>query len=98
MKRRWIGVLLVSLGLAVLLLGEAESGSGPNLAVQFKARATVQKETICLSDIATVKGTPRSFVDKIGRLRIGESPDIGEVLILSREEIASQVHKANLSS
>ena len=98
MKRRWIGVLLVSLGLAALLLGEAESGSGPNLAVQFKARATVQKETICLSDIATVKGTPRSFVDKIGRLRIGESPDIGEVLILSREEIASQVQKANLSS
>jgi flagella basal body P-ring formation protein FlgA len=68
------------------------------LLVQFKARATVQKETICLSDIATVRGAPRSIVDKIGRLRIGESPEVGEVRILSREEIVSQVQKANLSS
>ena len=98
MRNRWVGVLLVFLGLAALFVEEAESGSGPNLAVQFKARATVQKETICLADIATVKGAPRSLVDKIGRLRIGESPDVGEVLLLSREEIVSRVQKANLSS
>ncbi|RPJ41847.1 MAG: flagellar basal body P-ring formation protein FlgA [Deltaproteobacteria bacterium] len=98
MRKRWIGVLLVFLGLAVLPAKEAESGSGLNMAVQFKARATVQKETIFLADIATVKGAPRSLVDKIGRLRIGESPDVGEVLLLSREEIVSRVQKANLSS
>jgi flagella basal body P-ring formation protein FlgA len=79
-------------------LGEAEGRSGPNLAVQFKARATVQKDIIYLSDIATVKGAPRSFVDKIGRLRIAESPEVGEVLHLSREEIICQVEKAELSS
>ena len=98
MRKRWIGVLLVFLGLAVLPAKEAESGSGLNMAVQFKARATVQKETIFLADIATVKGAPRSLVDKIGRLRIGESPDVGEVRLLSREEIVSRVQKANLSS
>ncbi len=98
MRKKWIGVLLVFLGLAALFVAEAECGAGPNLAVQFKARAKVQKETICLADIATVKGAPRSWVDKIGRLRIGESPDVGEVLVLSREDIASQVRKANLSS
>ena len=98
MRKRWIGVLLVFLGLAVLPAKEAESGSGLNMAIQFKARATVQKETIFLADIATVKGAPRSLVDKIGRLRIGESPDVGEVRLLSREEIVSRVQKANLSS
>ena len=98
MRKKWVGVLLIFLGLAALLVEEAESGAGPNLIVQFKARATVQKETICLSDIATVKGAPRSFVDKIGRLRISESPEVGEVRILSREEIVSRVQKANLSS
>ena len=98
MRKKWVSVLLVFLGLAALLGEEAESGAGPNLAVQFKARATVQKETICLADIATIKGSPRSLVDKIGRLRIGESPDVGEVLVLSREDIVSQVRKANLSS
>lgn len=98
MRKKWVGVLLIFLGLAALLVEEAESGAGPNLIVQFKARATVQKETICLSDIATVKGATRSIVDKIGRLRISESPEVGEVRILSREEIVSQVQKANLSS
>jgi flagella basal body P-ring formation protein FlgA len=98
MRKRWIGVVLVFLGLAVLVAQEAESGSGPNLTVQFKSRATVQKEIIFLSDITTVRGAPRSIVDKIGRLRIGESPEVGEVRILSREEIVSQVQKANLSS
>jgi hypothetical protein len=87
MRRKWVGILLVFLGIAPLLAGEAESGAGPKLAVQFKARAAVQKEIICLSDIATVKGTPRSLVDKIGRLRIGEAPEVGEVLFLSREDI-----------
>ena len=98
MRKKWVGVLLVFLGLAALLMEKAESGAGQNLAVQFKARATVQKETICLADIATVKGAPRSFVDKVGRLWISESPDVGEVLVLSREDIVSQVRKANLSS
>jgi flagella basal body P-ring formation protein FlgA len=98
MRKKWVGVLLIFLGLAALLVEEAESGAGPNLIVQFKARATVQKETICLSDIATVKGATRSIVDKIGRLRISESPEVGEVRILSREEIVSRVQKANLSS
>jgi flagellar basal body P-ring formation protein FlgA len=98
MRKKWVGVLLVFLGLAALLVEKAESGAGQNLAVQFKARATVQKETICLADIATVKGAPRSFVDKVGRLWISESPDMGEVLVLSREDIVSQVRKANLSS
>jgi flagella basal body P-ring formation protein FlgA len=98
MRRKWVGILLVFLGIAPLLAGEAESGAGPKLAVQFKARAAVQKEIICLSDIATVKGTPRSLVDKIGRLRIGEAPEVGEVLFLSREDIVSQMQKANLAS
>jgi flagella basal body P-ring formation protein FlgA len=97
MRRKWVGVLLVFLGLAVLLVEEAESDAGPNLAVQFKARATVQKEIICLADIATVKGSPRSWVEKIGRVRIGDSPDVGETLFLSREEVFSQMQKANLS-
>ena len=98
MRKKWVGVLLIFLGLAALLVEKAESGAGPNLTVQFKSRATVQKEIIFLSDITTVKGAPRSIVDKIGRLRIGESPEVGEVRILSREEIVSQVQKAHLSS
>jgi len=98
MKKRWIGVLLVTLCLAPIVLEEAESGSGPNLAVQFKPRATVQRGIICLADIAAVKGAPRSFVDKISQLRIGDSPDVGEVLLLSREEIVFQIQRAELSS
>jgi flagella basal body P-ring formation protein FlgA len=96
MRKSWVSMLLIFVGLAFLAGEEAESGSAPNWAVQFKTRAAVQKETIFLADIATVKGAPRSWVEKIGRVRIGESPEPGEVRLLSREEIIARVEKANL--
>jgi flagella basal body P-ring formation protein FlgA len=98
MRRRKVCVLPVFLALSALFAAEAASGAGAQLSVRFKEKAAIQKETICLADIATVKGSPRSWVDKVGRVRIGEAPDVGEALFLSREEVLSVMEKANLSS
>lgn len=88
----------VLFALFALPAGEAESGTRPNLSVQFRDRAAVQGDSIALADIAAVKGSPRSLVDRINRVRIGESPEVGEILLLSREDIVSRVRRANLSA
>lgn len=98
MRKIGILILLICLGLTVPFAVEAEGSGGAAGAVQFKSRATVQKETIFLSDLTTLNGAPRSLADRIGRLRIGESPEPGEVRILSREEIFARVQKANLAA
>jgi len=98
MGRRIFFIALVVMGITALASQEGEGASRPNLTVQFKTQATVQNEVVYLRDIATVKGSPRSWVDKLGRARISEAPELGEVLILSREEIVAQVEQANLLS
>ena len=97
MSRKSVSAMLAFLILSAFLAVETAGGAGSQLTVQFKVKAAVQKETICLADIATVKGSPRSWVEKIGRVRISESPDVGEAIFLSREEIFSQMQKANLT-
>jgi len=97
MRRKSVSAMLAFLILSASLAVEAAGGAGSELTVQFKVKAAVQKETICLADIATLKGAPRSWVEKIGRVWIGESPDVGEAIFLSREEIFSQMQKAHLT-
>ena len=49
MSKSWVSMLLIFVGLTFLAVGEAESGSTPAWAVQFKTRAAVQKESIFLA-------------------------------------------------
>ncbi len=98
MRRKIIFLAVALIGITAMAFEEGEGASRPNLTVQFKTHATVQNEVVYLGDIATVKGSPRSWVDRISRARIGEAPEVGEVLILSREEIAAHVERANLLS
>ncbi len=98
MVKKIFFLALLLMGVTAIGFREGESASRPNLMVQFKTSATVQNEVVYLRDIATVKGSPRSWVDRINRARIGDAPEVGGVLILSREEIIARVERANLLS
>jgi flagella basal body P-ring formation protein FlgA len=74
-----------------------EGVSQPRILMDFKPQALVQKEMIHLEDIASIKGSPRSLVEKIGRLSIQTSPPLGEVLILSREDIVQKIKRNHLA-
>ncbi len=98
MVKKIFFLALLLTGVTAIGFREGESASRPNLMIQFKTSATVQNGVVYLRDIATVKGFPRSWVDRINQARIGDAPEVGEVLILSREEIIAQVERANLLS
>jgi flagella basal body P-ring formation protein FlgA len=49
---------------------------------------------VYLGDIATIKGSPRSMVEKMVHLKIQASPHPGEVSILSRPSLASKIERS----
>jgi|GEM_PF-764462 len=77
---------------------ESASRQSVMVTVNFKNQASVNKDFIYLEDIATIKGSPRVWVDRIAQLKIKESPFPGEALILLREEIARKIKPINLPS
>ena len=93
-----IGRWLFLLGLLPGLLYPAEGASQTPISLEFKSQATVQKETIYLGDLATIQGSPLWVAEKIGRLKIQASPLPGEILILSRDALASKIARNGLTS
>ena len=85
--------------LAILLvwLYPAEGASQSTILLSFKSQASVQKEMVYLRDIATIQGSPRSVVEKVGQLKIQASPQPGEVAILSRPSLASKIEGSGFS-
>ena len=87
---RWI----LLLGILWAWLDPVEGAAQATVTLRFKTWAVVQKDTVCLKDIATIQGSPRSAVEKIGGVKIQNSPLPGEVLILSRQFIASRMERS----
>ncbi len=92
----WAGFLIIPL----VLLGPDAGFGAPltKISMNFRSQASVHQETVYLGDIAEIKGSPPFWVEKIGQLKIKASPAPGEILLLSREEIARKVRQINLSS
>ena len=85
------------LGILWFWLYPVEGASQSTILLSFKSQASVQKEMVYLGDIATIKGSPRSVVEKMGRLKIQGSPQPGEVSILSRPSLASRIEGSGFS-
>lgn len=82
------------LGILCLWLCPVEGVSQSTIFLSFKTQASVQKEMVYLGDIATIKGSPRSVVEKMDQLKIQASPQPGEVSILSRPSLASKIERS----
>ncbi len=85
------------LGILWFWLYPVEGVSQSTIFLSFKSQASVQKEMVYLRDIATIQGSPRSVVEKVGQLKIQVSPQPGEVAILSRPSLASKIERSGLS-
>ncbi len=82
-----------------LLFPDSIPGAPPQgISIHFKTHASVQEEVVYLEDIADIQGAPRSLGDRISHLKLEQSPLPGEVLILSREEVALKIKPINLPS
>jgi flagella basal body P-ring formation protein FlgA len=86
--------------LVLILLGSEPSLSAPptRIAMNFKTPVSVNHEIICLEDIADLQGSPRFWVEKIGQVKIKASPAPGEMLVLSRQDIARKIAQIHPSS
>lgn len=82
----------------VLLFQPAEGASRLGITMNFKTQVFVDQENIYLGDVATIQGSPKVWVDQIRQLKLKHAPPPGEILILSREEIASRIRRNSLSS
>ena len=91
---RWVFLLGVFLLTSYPLEGSPQS----IITLNFKPQIAVQGETIYLEDIATIQGSPRSLVEKVGRLRIENSPLPGETSILPRAFLASRIERSEFSA
>jgi flagella basal body P-ring formation protein FlgA len=98
MKRGFRKIVFLLLVALCLIPAPGESATRPKISLEFKTQAAVRQEAIYLADIATIKGTPRSGVDRISQLKIKTAPPVGEILILSREEVAWKIHQANFAA
>jgi flagella basal body P-ring formation protein FlgA len=97
MRRLRIDRRFFLLGILLVWLYPVEGASQSTILLSFKSQASVQKEMVYLGDIATIKGSPRSVVEKMGRLKIQASPQPGEVSILSRPSLASRIEGSGFS-
>lgn len=75
-----------------------EGTAQPSFSLKLKDHATVQGKTILLEDIAEVQGEPRSLAEKIGHLKIQMSPLPGQVAVISRRFLLSQMERSEYSS
>jgi flagellar basal body P-ring formation protein FlgA len=91
---RWVFLLSVFLLTSHPLEGAPQS----SITLNFKPQIAVQGGTIYLEDIATIHGSPLSLVEKVGRLRIENSPLPGETSILSRAFLASRIGRSEFSA
>jgi len=91
---RWVFLL----GAFLLTSYPLEGAPQSTLTLNFNPQISVQGGTIYLEDIATIQGTPRSLVEKVGKLRIENSPLPGETSILSRALLASRIERSGFSS
>jgi len=91
---RWVFLLSVFLLTSHPLEGAPQS----SITLNFKPQIAVQGGTIYLEDIATIQGSPRSLVEKVGRLKIENSPLPGETSILSRAFLASRIERSGFSA
>jgi hypothetical protein len=97
MKRQFRKIVFLLLLALCIIPAQGESAPRPKVSLEFKTQASVRQEAIYLSDIATIQGTPRSWVERVSQLKIKAAPPVGEILILSREEVAWKIHQANLA-
>jgi flagella basal body P-ring formation protein FlgA len=96
--KRWFRKIAFLLPMALCIIpAQGESAPRTKISLEFKTQASVRQEAIYLSDIATIQGAPRSWVDRVKQLKIKAAPPVGEILILSREEVAWKIHQANLA-
>jgi flagella basal body P-ring formation protein FlgA len=98
MKRGFGKIIFLLLATVGIMPIPAESAPRAKISLEFKTQAVVRQEAIYLADIATIKGTPRSGVDRISQLKIKTAPPVGEILVLSREEVAWKIHQANFAA
>ena len=91
---KWVFLLSVFLLTSYPLEGAPQS----TITLNFKPQIAVQGGTIYLEDIATIQGSPRSLVEKVGRVRIENSPLPGETSILSRAFLASRIERSGFSA
>jgi flagellar basal body P-ring formation protein FlgA len=98
MKKGFKKIVFFLLATLCIIPARAESAPRAKISLEFKTQAAVRQEAIYLSDIATIKGSPRSGVDRISQLKIKTAPPLGETLILFREEVAWKIHQANFAA
>ncbi len=86
--------------LSLLLLSpqRIESAVGQDISVSFRTQVAVLQEQIVLGDIADVHGGPGIWVEKISGIPIRKSPGPGEILFLSRDEVAQKIRNSGLAS
>jgi flagella basal body P-ring formation protein FlgA len=86
------------LSLVLILTGWTQEAASSPLSVNFKAQASVQKESVYLEDIAHIHGSSPSLVEKVGKTKIQPSPLPGEVLILSRATLSAAMQRNGIAS
>jgi len=97
-RKPWTVIVPLLLWPLLTWLSPGEAAARPNLRVDFKTRASVQKDVILLGDIAAVRGSTQSEVEKLSRVKIEASPLPGEVRVLGRDLVASRVARSGLST
>ena len=98
MKRQFRKIVILLLMAPCIIPAHGESAPRPKVSLEFKTQVSVRQEAIYLSDIATIQGAPRSWVDRASQLKIKAAPPVGEILILSGEEVARKIQQANLGA
>jgi flagellar basal body P-ring formation protein FlgA len=88
----------IFLGLLLLAGGPTEGASRPSITIHFQKEVVVQQDYVYLRDIATIQGSPHSFIARIGQMKMKKAPWPGESLVLSSEDVYAYIHSQSLSS
>jgi flagellar basal body P-ring formation protein FlgA len=91
--------LLCGMPLAAFLLSAAQMlvpniEAGERLIISLREDAAIVTPSICLKDIADLRGPDTYQLEKLAQTTIGESPVFGETTILSRHQVSDLVQTA----